>query len=282
MGFGNGITAAPRRIDLVRADRVAILAETFALTSRSEGVTQDTDPATRAAVKAWLAPRSRPLLVVPVGTPEPLPTGTALEARARALVIGQRGVLGDARDLYVEVVSRTLAPHREEGGREPDPPRFTTESASLWSAGTCVTSFQHIGSTERAETLLRGYADAFDGWDGDWRSQDADGYAVIALRDPEITLRDAPASEPLRLHPSLLVWIVGSRDEPESLHPFPFRQSADRRLDDSPQRFNEQRWSYLARQTGVYEYHYGTGYLVPRIYTDRLREGLRFSRANFI
>ncbi|MBI5517885.1 MAG: hypothetical protein HY909_29205 [Deltaproteobacteria bacterium] len=47
-----------------------------------------------------------------------------------------------------------------------------------------------------------------------------------------------------------------------------------RRFNRFPELFHLDRWAMLSRRLGLYEYLYGQGFLVPRIYTSRLQRGL--------
>lgn len=89
---------------------------------------------------------------------------------------------------------------------------------------------------------------------------------------------------PLVLHPVLTPVLAGVRDgweyreDADPAH----QRSAFMRLRTSAEQFCLERWSRIARQTGFYEYMYGDGYYMPRIYTARLQTALRrgYERAN--
>ncbi|MBI5517706.1 MAG: hypothetical protein HY909_28300, partial [Deltaproteobacteria bacterium] len=83
------------------------------------------------------------------------------------------------------------------------------------------------------------------------------------------------------LHPLLLVLVTTRLDGPEldavyPLEPLVEATAADvvRRFNRFPELFHLDRWAMLSRRLGLYEYLYGQGFLVPRIYTSRLQRGL--------
>lgn len=85
---------------------------------------------------------------------------------------------------------------------------------------------------------------------------------------------------PMVLHPVLTPLLSYSRDTWEySEEADPARNSElarpFQRLRSTPEQFNQERWALIARQTGIYEYMYGAGFLSPRIYTRRLYNALR-------
>lgn len=87
---------------------------------------------------------------------------------------------------------------------------------------------------------------------------------------------DPAEADAVVLHPSAIPLITGTREAKEY-------DDDDRapglrsmlRLYLTPDQFGLERWSYIARQIGIYEYMQGSGFVVPRIYSKRLANGLR-------
>lgn len=81
----------------------------------------------------------------------------------------------------------------------------------------------------------------------------------------------------LVLHPSLIPIVAETRDFAE-YDPYRVQPTASegyRRLRECPSQFNLERWSLIARQTGMYEYLHGFGAVAPRLYTPRLQRALQ-------
>ena len=103
--------------------------------------------------------------------------------------------------------------------------------------------------------------EAFYRWDG------------VTLQTPDAARRDETV-----LPPVVTPMLAGTRDDWE------YSDEAGRQgvLDEgfkhlrvASDQFNLHRWSLIARQTGLYEYFWGHGFLVPRIYTTRLRNSIK-------
>lgn len=185
MGFGRGLTSAPRRGTLwtgVSAPPVTML---------------------RRAGDGTLVPQAT--VVVPTGTHLPLPRTLTATERARALLgsnamgvpdgNAQRSLLGDARDLFIEAVRQW---HLGTPAL-PSAPEDSLDWASAESTGV-PHLFVHIGPTLRARALLRemsvqGRIRSEHDWDGDPDTAPTSAFpAPRSLRGAHGSLSGAPRS----------------------------------------------------------------------------------------
>lgn len=167
-----------------------------------------------------------------------------------------RGATARAAVDYANAIAQTLDP----------------DATSLWRAGPDPT----VGpSAPLSEYVIstHAYGDAAAAPYFPAPSMPIDGPVDFdgALFGPDA--RVTPLGEPLdidqgigRLHPRLMPFVVGSSDLPE------WGQVPDPGITVAmlqsrfPWWFNRLRWAMLADHVGIYEYAYGLGFVVPRLY----------------
>lgn len=95
---------------------------------------------------------------------------------------------------------------------------------------------------------------------------------------PDLLAERFPDPASMVLHPVCTPVVSALRDSWEySKEPWARSEEGESfyKLRKAPAQFNLERWSRIARQTGLYEWFYGGGFVAPVLYTKRLRNALQ-------
>lgn len=134
---------------------------------------------------------------------------------------------------------------------------FITTQA--YGYGTCAPYFPALAVDLSVPIDFRGGASVF-----------APGASVDALRGPRHI-----EGEWGRLHPKLMPHVVECSDHSEWATSPPMGMTPTHFFARFPRWFNRVRWAMISDHLGHYEYLYGRGFVVPRLYTRRLYRALR-------